>query len=124
MLQLVAPFFKRENSPISAKPEHAKHLGIRAVAYTPDSSKLLVGFGEPVDCGSQSSSNMLVLCCALTLHSLWLHEGTLQPINGLMLWPDAGGYTSPGWQSWEVLVSTVRSIHRISLHSSGTETSD
>ncbi|ELT92900.1 hypothetical protein CAPTEDRAFT_229175 [Capitella teleta] len=86
MRQLVAPFAMRKISKIymlHGKNEE-QNLGIRALAYSADSSKILVGFGEPVDDGQSTGDKLMVLCCARTLDSLWVVEHPTHHINGLM----------------------------------------
>ncbi len=92
-----------------------RNWGIRALAYTPDSSKLVIGFGHPDDV-SASDSKMLVVVDSQTLETLWVENSANYQINSLQFFPVAFG---SGVKQWEMVASGIHNLAKITLLSIG-----
>ena len=92
-----------------------RNWGIRALAYTPDSSKLVIGFGHPEDT-SASDSKMLVVVDSQTLETLWVENSVNYQINNLQFFPVTFG---SGVKQWEMVASGIHNLAKITLLSIG-----
>ena len=67
-----------------------KSYGIHSIAYTPDGSLIVVGFGHPTeDCFIDTQ--MMVIFSSKTLETMWINQNNSYPINHLHFLPHSIG---------------------------------
>ena len=82
--------------------EDETFYGIRCLLFTPDSSKIIVGFGHPNDTGIEDIKMMAVVEYK-TLETVWIQYGMFYQLNAMVFDPTCiHGKTWP----WTFLVST------------------
>lgn len=90
-----------------------RSFGIRGLVFTPDGSKLAVGFGYPTGYPLRFEPAMVLLCCAETLAVLWTMREKNFNVCGLEFSRKGSGRRRSPWQ---LVVSTERSIGKVAIY--------
>lgn len=117
MKQLAAAVLTRKKSYSRNAREfdEEKFFGIRTIAYTPDSAKVVVGFGHPDDI-AEKDVKLTVVCCAETLTTLWADQSEQFQVNSV-------GFSNHGlgtpWMPWHLMVSSQGQLHKLTFYTKG-----
>lgn len=100
----------------SGTKEEESFYGIRALAFTPDETKIVVGFGHPSEKKVQDIKMMAVVDRE-SMETVWLQYASFHQINGMAFDPTCG---QPGgtWP-WVFYVSTERHLYCAELEMKG-----
>ena len=101
------------DSDVGLMPLEEAWWGIRALLFTPDASRLVIGFGHPDD-EELYDEGLLAVCSAETLETLWVQDRRMCQVTSLHFQPVAPD-DSQDFDTWQMVVGTQNCLSKVTL---------